>query len=114
MSGSFHRLAFKQAVIKAPSPIVEGKRSGAMLNIATVEVLPLMPVSRDVVQRMALQTPVKLLMTYFEAENTLSFAEGYVLALDGVDYPIKALNAWDARMISRTTYELVVEDTLEK
>jgi hypothetical protein len=106
--GSFSRMAFKPATLKAPAPVVNGKRSGASTLIANVKALPLMPASSDIIQRMALQTPMKLLVTYFEAEAGLTFTEGNLFSLDSIDYPVKALSPWPYG--GKTTYEIVVED----
>ena len=109
---SFGRTAWKDATIKAPAPIVDGKRSGLTTVIATVKIVPLMPASSDIVNRMELQTPTKLLMTYFEAVEGLTFKEGFTLVVAGVDYPVKALSPWPFGGVNSTTttYELVVED----
>ena len=115
-SSSFSRTAWKTATIKAPAPIVNGKRSGTTTIVATVQILPLMPASSDIVNRIELQTPTKLLSTYFEADEGLTFKEGFTLAIDGVEYPVKALSPWyfGSPNSTKVTYELVVEDLRNK
>jgi hypothetical protein len=106
--GSFRLITTKPASLKAPAPVINGKRAGGYVNLADIQALPLMPASSDIVQRMALQTPMKLLVTYFEAEEGLTFAEGHILSMDSIDYPVRGLAPWPYG--GKMTYEIVVED----
>lgn len=106
--GSFRFISTKLASLKAPAPVVDGKRSGSYVTVANIETLPLMPAGSDIVQRMSLNTPMKLLVTYFEREEGLVLSEGIVFSMDGVDYPVRALSPWPYG--DKTTYEIVVED----
>jgi len=111
MSG-FDRLAQKTALIKAPSQVVDGKRTGDMTTVATVNILPPSPASSDVIRRMALDTPTKLLITYFQADTSLEVKEGYIMEIDGQEYPIKPSNRWPFN--GRVTYEVVLEDLKDR
>jgi hypothetical protein len=109
---SFSHIAWKDAVIKAPAPILDGKRTGNMQVFAFVKILPLMPASSDIINRVALNTPTKLLVTYFETTDEVALREGSILTVDNMDYPVKMLSPWQygGRDSTVLTYELVVED----
>jgi hypothetical protein len=106
--GSFRLISTKPAILKTPAPVVGGKRAGGYVTAANIQALPLMPAGSDIVQRMALNTPMKLLVTYFEAEEGLLLTEGFVFSMDGNDYPVRGLSPWPYG--NKTTYEIVVED----
>ncbi len=111
MTGTFSKTACKAAQVKAPAPIIGGKRSGTTTLVANVYVIPLMPASSEIINLLALHTPTKLLVTYVQVAENVNLEEGYTLILDGVEYPIRDANRWPWRTKdNNVTYELVLED----
>ncbi len=94
------------ASITRAAEVTDGKRSNDRVVVAEVKIMPLMPVSSEIVQRFSLDTPTKLLTTY--CEGSYEAQEGDVLKVAGVEYPIKGCAPWPG--FGGTTYELILEN----
>ncbi len=68
---SFAKLATVAASTKRPPAISGGKRGAAVTQIASLNCLPLMPISADVQRRLVLDTPYQALQTFVEGDSFL-------------------------------------------
>lgn len=108
MSKSFSLLATVTASTKRAPAIVGGKRGTLVTNIASLKCLPLDPVSAEIRQRLALETPHEVLQTSVDA--SLDIIEGDILTVDGTDYPIRACEDWYWRPTGETYRRLYLEN----
>jgi hypothetical protein len=90
-SASFARLATVTASTKRAA-LSSGKRGTPTTKIASLNCLPLDPVSAELRQRLQLDTPHEVLQTFVDAD--LDIIEGDTLTVGGVDYPIRAVEEW--------------------
>lgn len=72
-----------------------GKRGTAVTNLAGLYCTPLDPVDADLASRAGLNTPLEVLQTFIQGttDTALDIANGDLLTVAGVDYPIRA--SWD-------------------
>lgn len=105
MASGFGRLATVSASTKRAG-FSSGRRSAPVENIDSLDVTPLDPVSAELAQRLALDTPHELLQTF--AEGSLDIQEGDILVVGSEEYPIRALEEWAWGDV--TCYRLVVEE----
>lgn len=88
-------------------PAMSGGKIGAMTtSVASLLVAPLAPVDADLQQRLALDTPHELLQTV--CDGSYDVAEGDVLVVGSVEYPVRACEDWGA-VRGRSFRRLVVE-----
>lgn len=81
-SGSFRRMASKEASTKRPPAISGGKRSAPATNLTGLKCTPLDPVSAEIQRRVALDAPIELLQTF------VTDGDGYVhLVIEDIKNP---------------------------
>jgi hypothetical protein len=90
-SSSFTRLATVTASTKRAT-LTGGKSSGFAASLSGVACLPLMTVDAETRQRETLKTFHELKDTY--VGTGLDIAEGDVLTVAAVDYPIRVVEEW--------------------
>lgn len=67
---AFQRMASVTASTKRPPALSNGLRSGtAVTNLASIKITPLDPITAEVAQRLALESPVRMLETFI-ADST--------------------------------------------
>jgi hypothetical protein len=77
------------------SPAAVGNVIGAPVEYLTgLSVLPLMPVTDDIVKRYSLESPRQAFVTY--VLGTIDILEGDILVIDAVEHPVRAASAWPA------------------
>lgn len=103
---SFARLLTVTASTKRPPAVVSGKRGELAAYLSTLKCSPLDPVSAEISQRVALNTPHEVLQAFIGADDV---REGDVLTVGGKDYPIKAVEDW-ANFRGVTFRVMVLED----
>jgi hypothetical protein len=81
------------ATKRSPAP-VGGVKTAPVTHLATLAVLPLMPVSPEVVERYRLQSPRKTFVT--GTPGNPDVLEGDVLSVGGADYAVKVVARWTA------------------
>lgn len=107
-SKSFARAANVTASTKRPPTISGGKRGAPATNIESLSCTPLDPISPELAQRLALDTPHELLQTF--VDTALDIREGDILVVSSTEYPIRAVGDW-ATAASMPAYKwLVIED----
>ena len=106
MSATFARRLTVTASTKRPPAVSNGKRGELAAYLSTLKCSPLDPVSAEISQRVALNTPHEVLQAFIGADDV---REGDVLTVGGKDYPIKAVEDW-ANFRGVTFRVLVVED----
>ncbi|HSV86947.1 MAG TPA: hypothetical protein VLH85_10255 [Levilinea sp.] len=92
MTAAFRRLANVTASTKRNPAPAYGRVTSAVINIASLKVLPLMPVTPEVAQKYALKSPRDAYYTY--TKGTPDILEGDILSLGGTDYRISAVGEW--------------------
>lgn len=76
---------------------LSGGRTGApTVNLASLAITPLWPLDGGAVQSLGISSPREYLMAFHvpESENLPDVAEGDMLTVDGVDYPIQYVDDW--------------------
>lgn len=106
MSGLARFLTVTAATKRRPA-IVGGKVGAMVTSVASLQVAPLAPVDADLQQRLALDTPHELLQSLCDGDEDV--AEGDVLVVASVEYPIRACEDWGP-VRGRSFKRLVVED----
>ena len=66
---SFARMANVSATTKRNPAVASGKRGTQTANLTGLSITPLDPVTRDVIERLALESPLRLLETFI-ADST--------------------------------------------
>jgi len=94
-SASFAKLITVTASTKRSPNVSGGKRGAPATWLTLVMCTPLDPVDAELRQRMALETPHELKHTFTDAD--LDITEGDFLVVNGVEYPIKAVEDWEWR-----------------
>lgn len=103
---SFTRLLTVTASTKRPPAVSNGKRGELAAYLSTLKCSPLDPVSAEISQRVALNTPHEVLQAFIGADDV---REGDVLTVGGKDYPIRAVEDW-ANFRGVTFRVMVLED----
>ena len=103
---SFARLLTVTASTKRPPAVVSGKRGELAAYLSMLKCSPLDPVSAEISQRVALNTPHEVLQAFIGADDV---REGDVLTVGGKDYPIRAVEDW-ANFRGVTFRVMVLED----
>ena len=103
---SFARLLTVTASTKRPPAVSNGKRGELAAYLSTLKCSPLDPVSAEISQRVALNTPHEVLQAFIGAGDV---REGDVLTVGGKDYPIRAVEDW-ANFRGVTFRVMVLED----
>jgi hypothetical protein len=93
------------ASTKRQPTISSGKRGAPTTQVASLKCTPLDPVDPELRQRLALDTPHEVLQTFTQETD---IAEGDLLTVAGVDYPIRSCAEWAWR--GTTFRHLVIED----
>lgn len=103
---SFARLLTVTASTKRPPAVSNGKRGELAAYLSTLKCSALDPVSAEISQRVALNTPHEVLQAFVGADDV---REGDVLTVGGKDYPIRAVEDW-ANFRGVTFRVMVLED----
>ena len=103
---SFTRLLTVTASTKRPPAVSNGKRGELAAHLSTLKCSALDPVSAEISQRVALNTPHEVLQAFVGADDV---REGDVLTVSGKDYPIRAVEDW-ANFRGVTFRVMVLED----
>ena len=104
---AFQHMATDTATVKRPPAMVSGKRGApVVVEDLSLAILPLMPLDAQVRASIPLDTPHQLYVTYTEGE-TIDLAEGDLLVVDSVEYPIRRIAKWPYGDI--IYYEVIVE-----
>lgn len=90
---------------RAPA-LSSGRRGAPVAHVTSLKCTPLDPVDPEMRQRLALNTPHELLQTFVKDEYDI--AEGDVLVVAAIDYPIRSCAEWDWRGV--TYRRLILED----
>lgn len=90
-SVAFGRMATARASTKRAA-LSGGKSAGFAAKLSDVRCLPLMPVDAETRSRPELATFHELKETF--VESGLDIAEGDLLVLGGVEYPVRAVEEW--------------------
>ena len=106
MSATFARRLTVTASTKRLPVVSGGKRGAATTHLAQLKCTPLDPLTAEISQRVALNTPHETLQTFCGSGDV---REGDILVVGSSEYPIKAVEDWaDFRGV--TFRVLVVED----
>ena len=106
MSATFARRLTVTASTKRLPAVASGKRGAAVAHLAELKCTPLDPLTAEIAQRVALNTPHETLQTFCGSGDV---REGDILVVGSTEYPIKAVEDWaDFRGV--TFRVLVVED----
>ena len=105
---TFALMATVTASTKRPPAIASGKRGVPATNIASLKCFPLDPISPELRQTLALNTPHEILQSY--TEGGLDILEGDILAVGSSEYRIRAVGQWYWPMDSADYLYLVLED----
>jgi len=108
MSASFTYLASVTASTKRNPNPVGGNIGPAVENISSLVCFPLDPLTPDIQQRTALQSPEEHLQTF--VQGGLDIQEGDILVVGSAEYPIKAVGDWYWRPDDANYMYLVLED----
>lgn len=103
---SFTRLLTVTASTKRPPAVSNGKRGELAAYLSTLKCSPLDPVSAEISQRVALNTPHEVLQAFIGSDDV---REGDVLTVGSKDYPIRAVEDW-ANFRGVTFRVMVLED----
>lgn len=94
MSASFFSMSTTTASTKR-NPVASGIIIAAPATYLTgLKILPLMPVSDEIIQRYLLQSPKELLVTY--VEGVVDIEEGDVFVVGTSEYVVRAASPWPA------------------
>jgi hypothetical protein len=103
-SRSLSKMAYEHAsTLRNPSVATSGVTLDPVTYLADVLVLPLMPVTDDIVKRYALSSPREAFVTY--AVGNPDILEGDILVVDGSQYPVRAASPWEPH----TYIEVIVD-----
>jgi len=91
-SRAFSRMASVTASTKRSPAAAGGKIGVKTTNLASLAILPLMPVTSEVIEYYRLQSPRESYMTY--AQGAPDIIEGDTLTVSAVDYPVIAVQPW--------------------
>ena len=105
---TFALMATVTASTKRPPAIASGKRGVPATNIASLKCFPLDPISPELRQTLALNTPHELLQSY--VEGGLDIVEGDILVVGTNSYRIRAVGQWYWPMDAADTSYLVLEE----
>jgi hypothetical protein len=103
---SFARLLTVSASTKRPPAVANGKRGELAAHLGALKCSPLDPISAELSQRVALNTPHEVLQAFIGSDDV---REGDVLTVGGREYPIRAVEDW-ANFRGVTFRVMVLED----
>lgn len=89
------------------NPTVGGQRGVAVLEISSLMITPLDPVTIEILERMQLKGPIDILQCF--TLGTHDIEEGDILVVDDEEYPIRGIAEWPQRR-GDTVYHILVED----
>lgn len=92
-SASFAAWATVTASTKRLPAVSGGKRGAAVTNLASLAIVPLMPVDAELRQRLGLASAHELLQTFVDGTGA-DVAEGDVLVVGGTEYPVRSVADW--------------------
>lgn len=104
MTASFIRMASVTASTKRNPAPSSGKVGTTVTNLTGLKILPLMPVSKEIVERYQLKSPRLNFVTYIEGSPDI--ASGDALVVGSEEYKIVGCPPWPS---DRAFLELVVE-----
>jgi hypothetical protein len=107
MTASFTRMANVTASTKRNPAAVGGKIGLPATYLTGLKILPLMPVSKEIIERYQLKSPRKSFVTY--TEGAPDIAEGDKLVIASIEYGIVAATPWPT---DQAFFELVVEKVI--
>ncbi len=92
MSKSFAKMASQAASTKRNPLTTSGKRGAPTTNLASIKILPLMPLDPEIAERLNIQLPTEALQTF--VDGTLDILEGDFLTVSAKDYRIRSVGDW--------------------
>lgn len=92
MTASFARMATATASTKRNPAAVGGKRGAPVAHLASLDILPLMPVSAQIADYYRLNSPRESYVTY--TAGAVDVLEGDVMTVAAVDYRVEAASPW--------------------
>ncbi len=104
MTASFDRMTTTTASTKRNPAPASGKVGAPVTKISSLKIFPLMPASKEIVEKYRLSSPRDAYVTY--TAGAPDVLEGDTLTVAGVDYRIKGVSPWPG---SQAYIELVVE-----
>lgn len=104
MTSSFDHLATVSASTKRNPAVAGGKVGEPVVYLTDLNILPLMPVSKEIQERYQIKSPRLSYTTYISGNPDI--AHGDVLTVDTVDYNVIAASPWNGKW---DFIELVVE-----
>ncbi|HMN11833.1 MAG TPA: hypothetical protein PKD55_05855 [Bellilinea sp.] len=90
-SAAFARMASVTASTKRNPAAVAGKVGAPVSHLASLSILPVMPVTSQIVEMYRLQSPRESYVTYAEEADVL---EGDTLTAAGIEYRVRAVSPW--------------------
>lgn len=90
---SFGRLATVEASTKRRPATSGGRQSSPVENITSLYITPLAPVDAEMAARLGLNSPAETMQAF--TWDAADVAEGDVLTVSGVDYPVRFVGRWD-------------------
>ena len=105
---SFARMATVTASTKREGGVAAGLEVGMVAKIATLKCLPLDPISPDLVLDIEGLAWHETLQTV--VEGGLDIAEGDILVVGAVEYPVRAVADWNWRPAGVDFVTLYLED----
>lgn len=108
-SASFRRMASVTATTKRPPAVAGGKRGAPVAHLAALACTPLDPLDPELRERVGTRAPVEALQTL--VDDAADVAEGDVLIVAGVEYPVRAVADWAWRA---STYRVLVLEQVKR
>lgn len=107
-SKTFTLLASVAASTKRHAAMSGGKRGAPVTSITSLFCTPLDPLDPETRERLALDSPHRLLQTF--AQGGLDIVAGDTLVVGSTEYPIKVVGAWLWRPDDADYVHVVVEE----
>jgi len=104
MTQAFTRLATSTATTARNPAMSGGKVGQPSTYITALDVLPVMPVSPEILERYKLQSARETFVTY--TEGSPDVLEGDTLTVDGKTYRVKGVGEWPSNL---ALLEIVIE-----
>lgn len=104
MTASFARLATATASTKRNPAAAGGKVGVPVAKLASINIVPPMPVSSEIAAYYRLQSPREAFVSY--TEGTPDLLEGDILTTGAVDYRVVAAGLWPA---NQSYTEIVIQ-----
>jgi len=104
VSASFARMADVTASTKRNPPAAGGKVSTPVAYLIGLSILPLMPVTEEIIERYQLKSPRLSYVTFVQGSPDV--IQGDILIVSSVDYKIVGVGPWPT---DNSFLELIVE-----